>query len=130
MSLPLLKILVFLAMIALPIGLYVWARRRKSRPLTIDPRLAWEAVKNGAPMEGELARSYIAYAVANARPAFGVVEHALGDDRWGVRLQDGAWVNATRAHRMWKYGVTVKPGDRVELTMVPGDDKATIVNRP
>jgi hypothetical protein len=120
-------VVVLAAMVLLPIGLFVWSRRRRSPGM--DPRAAWEAVKSGAPITNELAGAVGRYVAEHGRPAEGVVEGAIDADKYWVRLPDGTRLRAGRVMRLWRHGVVFAPGDRVRLSMVPGDDYASITGR-
>lgn len=116
--------LILLGLIALGVGFFFLSRRKRTP--RIDPKAAWDAVQAGAPMTGDLAAGVGAYFAQNARPAFGVVEQAMSPDNYGVVLQDGRRIRATRGKGFWQRGIHFVPGQRVQLLMVPGDHHGTI----
>lgn len=114
-------------MVALGIAFWMWSKRKRTPGM--DPRAAWDAVKGGAPITNELAGAVGRYVAMNSRPAQGVVDEVLNPDRYGVLLPDGSRVQGVRGHKLWRRRIVLAPGVRVALSMVPGDDHASIVGR-
>lgn len=122
------KALIFIALLALPVILFLWSRSRKPKPLTIDPHEAYRRVKAGEKMEGELARSYVAYAMQHSQKVIAIVEHAFSKDEYGLVLENGQRVRAERNRGMWQRGMQPAVGQRVLLSIIPGNDRGTIEN--
>ncbi|MEJ7729264.1 MAG: hypothetical protein WKG00_08615 [Polyangiaceae bacterium] len=122
------KLLIFLALLVLPGAIFLWARTRRPKPLTIDPRIAHERIKNGEPMKGELARAYLAYATEHSRQVIALVEQVFTMEEYGLVLEDGRRVRASRNKGMWKRGMVPAVGQKVLLSMIPGDERGTIQN--
>jgi hypothetical protein len=122
------KLLILLVMLILPVAIFLWARTRRPRPLTIDPRVAYERIKAGEKMQGELGRSYRAYATQHTRQVIALVEHVFTKEEYGLVLEDGRRVRAQRNKGMWQRGMVPAVGQKVLLSIIPGDDRGTIQN--
>jgi hypothetical protein len=122
--------LIILAMVLLPVALFIWARRPRR---TITPevaRAAYEAMRANAPMTRDLAKAVGAHFARNAYQTEGVIEAVYGPDDYGVRLVDGTLVRGGRSRRLRWSGVILARGARVVVLALRGsDDNASILWR-
>ena len=125
-----LKVVLLLAMVALPIALFVWARRRRGPSMdNATASAGFQAVRAGAPLTKELIEAVAVYTARNAYKTEGVVVAVFNQDHYGVRLSDGTQVRGSRSKAMWQRGIVFAGGDRVALLAVKGSDLATIRGR-
>jgi hypothetical protein len=122
------RVLLLLAMFALPIALFAWARLRRREPIMSHAaaRAGWEEVMAGAPLTDERIKAVAAYTVLNAYDTQGVVEQVMNADLYAVRLADGQLLRATRSKALWQRSVVLVPGQRVALLATRGTDRGTI----
>ena len=94
------KLLIMLAMVLLPVGLFVWARWRRGSSMSSEAaRAGYEAARAGAPLTDELIKAVAVHTARNAYRTNGVVEAVFSRDHYAVRLDDGTPMRGTRG---WK----------------------------
>lgn len=119
-----------LAMVLLPVALFVWSRLRRGPSMSPEAaRAGYEAAQAGAPLTKELIKAIAVHTALNAYRTDGVVEAVYSRDHYAVRLADGTPMRATRGHKLWARRVVLEPGERVSLLAVRGGDTATILWR-
>jgi hypothetical protein len=57
-----------------------------------------------------------------------LVEHVFTKEEYGLVLEDGRRVRAQRNKGMWQRGMVPAVGQKVLLSIIPGDDRGTIQN--
>lgn len=122
--------LLFLAMLALPIGLFLWARRRRAPSMSLEAaRAGFEAVMAGAPLTDDLIKAVAMHTVHNSYDVEGVVVQGINSDLYLVRTTNGTVFRSVRSKPLWQRSVVLQPGERVALFAVRGSDRAQIMRR-
>lgn len=120
------RLLLFAAMIALPVALFAWSRRRRTPKMTAEEaRAGFDAVMAGAPLTDHLISAVALHTARNSHRVEGVVERVVSADLYDVRT-DGGVFRCTRNKALWQRGIVLASGGRVALLTTTGSDRALI----